>query len=128
MLGVEDRNKIRKYSIFDEFEDHIDFEFLSGNMNNELDIDFQFDGPKDSFRTGRIVGTVLGTAYIFEVLIAKALMRSKRDNVGNELEEDAVESIADEISEYMYENNFRELVDEMMSIIDEQDKDVFNWD
>jgi hypothetical protein len=128
LLGVEDRNKIRKYSIFDEFEDHIDFEFLSGNMNNELDIDFQFDGPKDSFRTGRTVGTVLGTAYIFEVLIAKALMRSKRDNVGNELEEDAVEFIADEISEYMYENNFRELVHEMISIIDQQDKHVFNWD
>jgi hypothetical protein len=128
VLGVEDRNKIRKDSIFDEFEDHIDFEYLRGNMNNELDIDFRFDRPTDSFETGRTVGTVLGTAYIFEVLIAKALMRSKRDNVGNELEEDAVESIADEISEYMYENNFRELVDEMMSIIDEQDKDVFNWD
>jgi hypothetical protein len=28
----------------------------------------------------------------------------------------------------MYENNFRELVHEMISIIDQQDKHVFNWD
>eukprot|EP00978_Attheya_sp_CCMP212_P012737 scaffold31872_cov76-Attheya_sp.AAC.2 len=64
---------------------------LSGNMNKELDIDFRFDGPTDSFEEGNTVatglGTGLGTAYIFEVLIKKALLRSKRDNVGNELEE-----------------------------------------
>eukprot|EP00978_Attheya_sp_CCMP212_P033597 scaffold136462_cov75-Attheya_sp.AAC.1 len=95
VLGVEDSNKIRKYSIFDDFEDHIDFETLSGNMNNELDIDFRFDGPTDSFETGNTVGTGLGTAYIFELLITKALLRSKHDNVGNELEEGAVEYLAD---------------------------------
>eukprot|EP00978_Attheya_sp_CCMP212_P009672 scaffold23014_cov66-Attheya_sp.AAC.2 len=127
--SVEDRNNIRKYSIFDDFEDHIDFETLSGNMNNELDIDFRFDGPTNAFETGNTVGTGLGTAYIFEVHIKKALLRSKRDNVGNELKEGAVEYIADAISEYMYENNFKELLDEMStSIIDKQDKDVFNWD
>eukprot|EP00978_Attheya_sp_CCMP212_P027869 scaffold94521_cov79-Attheya_sp.AAC.1 len=128
VLGIQDRNKIRKYSIFDGFEDHIDFETLSENMNNELDIDFRFDGPTDSFESGNTVGTGLGTAYIFEVLIKKALIRSKCDNVGNELEEGAVEYIADEISEYMYKNNFKELLDEMISIIDEQDEDIFNWD
>eukprot|EP00978_Attheya_sp_CCMP212_P004526 scaffold9861_cov37-Attheya_sp.AAC.2 len=128
VLGVEDRNKIRKYSIFDDFEDHIDYRTLSGNMNNELDIDFRLDGPTDSFEIGNTVGTGLGTAYIFEVLITKALMRSKRDHVGNELEEGVVEYIGDEISEYMYENSFKELLYEMMSIIEEQDKDVFNWD
>eukprot|EP00978_Attheya_sp_CCMP212_P021884 scaffold64342_cov48-Attheya_sp.AAC.2 len=129
VLGIEDRNRIRKYSIFDDFEDHIDYENLSGNMNNELDIDFRFDGPTDSFEIKSTVGTVLGTAsYIFEVLIMKELMRSKRDYVGNELKEGAVEYIADEIAEDMYKNMFKELLHEMMSIIEEQDKDAFNWD
>jgi DNA polymerase elongation subunit (family B) len=116
VLGIEDRNKIRKYSIFDDFEDHIDFGTLSGNINNE---------PTDSFETGNTVGTVLGTAaFIFEVLITTVLLRSKRDPVRNELEKGAVEYIADEISEYMYENNFKEMLHEMMSVIKEQDRDV----
>ena len=62
------------------------------------------------------------------MLIRKALLRSKRDPVGNELKEGGVEFFADEISNAMYENIFLELVDEMMSIIDKQDKDVFDWD
>jgi hypothetical protein len=130
VLGIEDRNRIRKYSIFDDFKDHIDFENLSGNMDNELDIDFRFDGPTDSFEIGNTVGTGLGTctASIFEVLITKALLRSKRDPIGNELEEGVVEYIADEISEYMYKNNFKEMLHEMISVIEEQDRDVFNWD
>jgi hypothetical protein len=130
VLGVEDRNKIRKDSIFDEFEGHIDFQNLRGNMDNELDIDFRFDGPTASFEIGNTVGTGVGTctASIFERLITKALLRSKRDPVGNELEEGAVEYVADEISEYMWANHFRDLVEEMISIIDEQDKHVFNWD
>eukprot|EP00978_Attheya_sp_CCMP212_P023566 scaffold72535_cov31-Attheya_sp.AAC.1 len=77
VLGVEDRNKIRKYSIFDDFEDHIDFKTLSGNMNKELDIDFRFDGATYSFETGNTVGTGLGTAYIFEVLIKKAFTQDE---------------------------------------------------
>jgi hypothetical protein len=129
VLGAEDRNRIRKYSIFDDFEDHIDFENLSGNMDNEFDIDFRFDGPTDSFEIGNTVGTVLGTAaFIFEVLITTVLLRSKRDPVRNELEKGAVEYIADEISEYMYKNNFKEMLHEMISVIEEQDRDVFNWD
>eukprot|EP00978_Attheya_sp_CCMP212_P033778 scaffold138117_cov65-Attheya_sp.AAC.3 len=48
------------------------------------------------------VGNGLGTAYIFEVLITKALLRSKHDNVGNELEEGAVEYVADEISDFLH--------------------------
>eukprot|EP00978_Attheya_sp_CCMP212_P017681 scaffold47365_cov68-Attheya_sp.AAC.5 len=124
VLGIEDRNRIRKYNIFDDFEDHIDYEYLCGNMNNELDIDFRFDRPPDSFEIKSTVGTVLGTAYIFEVLLTKALMRSKCDHVGNELKEGAIEYIADEISEDMCKNTFKELLHEMMSIIEEQDKDV----
>ena len=58
----------------------------------------------------------------------KALVRSKRDPVGNELEEDMVECIADEIADVMYRNLFSDLVGEMTSIIEEQDKDAFNWD
>ncbi len=126
MLGVDvkDRSRTRKKSIFDDFEDHIDFQNLKGNMDNDLDIDFRFDGPTASFETG-----VDTDAYsIFVVLITKALLRSKRDPVGNELEEDAVEFIADEISEYMYKNNFKEMLHEMISVIEEQDRDVFNWD
>ena len=126
MLGVDvkDRSRTRKKSIFDDFEDHIDFQNLKGSMDNDLDIDFRFDGPTASFETG-----VDTDAYsIFVVLITKALLRSKRDPVGNELEEGAVEYVADEISEDMSENRFLDLLYEMMSIIDEQDKIVFNWD
>eukprot|EP00978_Attheya_sp_CCMP212_P005584 scaffold12530_cov37-Attheya_sp.AAC.1 len=99
-------------------------------MDNDLDIDFRFDGPTASFEIGNSVGTGVDTdAYsIFVVLIMKALLRSKRDPVGNELEEGAIEYVADEISKDMYENSFLDLLYEMMSIIDEQDKNVFNWD
>jgi hypothetical protein len=117
----KDRSKIKKKSVFDEFKDHSDLQNLRGNMDNDLDIDFRFDGPTASFDIGTC------TASIFEVLITQALLRSKCDPVGNELEEGAVEYVADEISNDMYDQ-FLELVDEMMSIIDEQDKDVFNWD
>ena len=126
MLRVSrnDISKIKKKSIFDEFKDDCDLENLRGNMDNDLDIDFRFDGPTASFE---LIGNE-GTGYIFQVLIVKALVRSKRDPVGNVLEEDVVECIADEIADDMHRNVFSDLVGEMMSIIEEQDKDAFNWD
>jgi hypothetical protein len=43
-------------------------------MDNDLDIDFRFDGPTASFEIGNSVGTGVGTdTYsIFVVLITKA--------------------------------------------------------
>eukprot|EP00978_Attheya_sp_CCMP212_P010594 scaffold25757_cov56-Attheya_sp.AAC.1 len=69
-----------------------------------------------------------GTGSIFCDLVMKAFMRSKRDHIGNELEEDAVEYIADEISDDMYNNTFGDFLGEMMGLIKEQDRDTFNWD
>ena len=123
-VSREDTSEIKKKSIFDEFKDDPELKNLRGNMDNDLDIDFRFDGPAASFE---IIGNE-GTGYIFQVLIMKALVRSKRDPVGNELEEDVVECIADEIADDMYRNVFSDLVGEMTSIIEEQDKDAFNWD
>ena len=126
VLGVSrtDRSKIKKKSIFDEFKDHRDLENLLGNMDNDLDIDFTFEGPTVFFE----IRENAGTGYIFQVLIMKALVRSKLDPVGNELEEDAFEFVADEIADDMYRNIFQDLVGEMTSIIEKQDKDAFNWD
>ena len=101
-VSRKDISKIKKKSIFDEFKDDPDLENLRGNMDNDLDIDFKFDGPTASFE---LIGNE-GTGYIFQVLIMKALVRSKRDPVGNVLEEDVVECIADEIADDMYRNLF----------------------
>eukprot|EP00978_Attheya_sp_CCMP212_P026652 scaffold88151_cov48-Attheya_sp.AAC.1 len=40
-----------------------------------------------------------GTGCIFHELVKKALMRSKRDHIGNELPEIAVDYLADEIAD-----------------------------
>ena len=51
MLSVsrEDTSEIKKKSIFDEFKDDPELKNLRGNMDNDLDIDFRFDGPTASF-------------------------------------------------------------------------------
>eukprot|EP00978_Attheya_sp_CCMP212_P006630 scaffold15388_cov64-Attheya_sp.AAC.2 len=108
--------------IFHNMEDHEDHENWCGIMDLELNIDFRFNGQTNVFE----IANSDGTASIFFKLITKALMRSKTDNVGNDLDERAVENIADEISYYMYDM-FEDLVGEMMGLIEEKDKDTFTW-
>jgi hypothetical protein len=109
-------------------EDHVDNDNWTGNMDFELDIDYRFTGRTDSFE----ITNTDGTDFIFYELVKKALMRSKRDHIGNELPEIAVDSLADEIAEDMYNNTFQDMLHEMMGVIEgaieDQDKDIFNYD
>eukprot|EP00978_Attheya_sp_CCMP212_P004071 scaffold8795_cov87-Attheya_sp.AAC.1 len=70
-----------------------------------------------------------GTGSIFYELVKKALMRSKRDHMGNELPEIAVDYLADEIADDMYNNTFQDTLYQMMGVIEEaiedQDKRYF---
>eukprot|EP00978_Attheya_sp_CCMP212_P043626 scaffold287757_cov90-Attheya_sp.AAC.1 len=59
-------------------------------------------------------------------------MRSKRDHIGNDLPEIAVDYLADEIADNMYNNTFQDTLYQMMGVIEkaieDQDKDIFNYD
>eukprot|EP00978_Attheya_sp_CCMP212_P041891 scaffold246333_cov51-Attheya_sp.AAC.1 len=130
----------------------------TGNMDFELDIDYRFTGRTDSFE----IANKDGTGCIFYELVKKALMRSKRDHIGNELPEIAVDYLADEIADDMYNNTFQDMLYQMIlrkllrtktkiflimiqskfvcyesfdeeetlieEAIEDQDKDIFNYD
>ncbi len=109
-------------------EDHVDNDNWTGNMDFELDIDYRFTGRTDSFE----IANKDGTGSIFHELVKKALMRSKRDHIGNELPEIAVDYLADEIADDMYNNTFKDVIYQLMAVIEEaiedQDKDIYNYD
>ena len=125
ILGIKEGNG---HSVFDNMEDHVDNDNWTGNMDFELDIDYRFTGRTDYFE----IANKDGTGSIFYELVKKALMRSKRDHIGNELPEIAVDYLADEIADDMYNNTFQDMINQLMGVIEEaiedQDKDIFNYD
>eukprot|EP00978_Attheya_sp_CCMP212_P006629 scaffold15388_cov64-Attheya_sp.AAC.1 len=98
LLDVNDIDGSRNgRSVFDIMKDHIDSHNWKGTMDHELDIDFRFHDQTDSFE----IANTDGTDSILHKLITKALLRSKRDNEGNALDDHVVEyTMAIDVSEY----------------------------
>eukprot|EP00978_Attheya_sp_CCMP212_P044517 scaffold312977_cov36-Attheya_sp.AAC.1 len=117
-------NEGNGHSVFDNMEDHVNNDIWTGNMDFELDIDYRFTGQTDSFE----IASKDGTGCIFYELVKKALMRSKRDHIGNELPEIAVDYLADEIADDMYNNTFQDMLYQMMGVIEEAIEDQMNYD